>query len=381
MNIAKLASGNFLQLELPDFQKHIYAIGRTGTGKSTLLFNIALDHIMQGHGLTVIDPHGDLVQALADTIPPERTNHVIYLDMADSHSVGFDPLINPHFTRTAFKDIWDDSWGARLDWYLYNGLALIKEKNLTLQYLPRLLYDPRLRKTLTQDIRDEALREFWTQEFPLAGQKYVDDAKGPILNKVGQFLTLPKLRATLLQRSPKLNFARAMFEKRIILVNLAKHIIGAQPASLVGALIVSAIKAAAMAGPRTPHFLVVDEFHTVGTSAFVEILSEARKFNLSLTLAHQFTSQLREEVLAAILGNVGTLVCFRVGITDAELLAPEFHPLQPQALADQFPFNAWLKRNSTLSVEPLLTLPMQPAFTGRAKTVIKESRQSFARSL
>lgn len=386
MRIAKFENDEkFLEFKTEDFEKHIYAIGRTGMGKSTLLYNLTLQLILEGHGLCLLDPHGDLANDILDTIPKHRTNDVIYLDMSDdAQSVGFDPFkISHHHLLTSFKDIWKDiGWGARLEWLLLNTLGVVREKHLTLRDVSRLLYEKQFRQRQIETIEDTSLRDFWHKEYPANTQKYNDEAKAPILNKVGQFMAHPKLRATLLQAHPKLNFARAIFERKIIVVNLNKQHIGNEPASLLGSLIISSIKAAAMQGTRTPFYLIADEFQTFGTSAFAEILSEARKFNLRLILAHQFLTQIDDQkVRDAILGNVSTIIAFQIGILDAKILAPQFDPRPPSALSEQFEHYALLKRNTTLTVDPIKTLPKQPFISGRRSTVIKESRQSYARPI
>lgn len=364
--------------------KHLYVIGRSGSGKSTLLYNLAVSDILAGHGVTVIDPHGDLFESIIDTIPPQRTNDVALLDVTDEYIFPFNPLsertaLAADNLISAFKAIWHHSWGPRLEWFLHRGVSLLMEKNRTLIDLPRLYYDKTFRAKITEHIKDPALRDFWHREYPSYNARYREDAMGPILNKVGQFLANPLVRQMLSHHHPPFTISTALQKSQIFLINLSKGHVGEEPANLLGSLILSNIKTAVMARKNPPMRLYVDEFQSFGTTVFASMLSEARKYNLALTLAHQFTAQIDDEVRSAILGNAGTMFVFRVGVEDARLIAGEFHPLPAHELADQFPFHAWVKRGANLDTIHVRTKPPQPPFSGRADVVRKAARMQFCR--
>lgn len=378
--------------------RHIYIVGRSGSGKSSLMFNLAVNDIEAGRGVVFMDPHGDEAKRLLDTIPTERTEHVCYLDVSDAHyAVGFNPLagIPGHLSAlcaanitSGLKDIWSDSWGPRLEWFLNRALALLAERgDCTLADLPPLFYDKKYRARFTRNIKDRSVRDFWTREFPSYNDRYREDAQGPILNKVGQLLASPKLRAILCQPQPRFDLALAIEKNQIVIVNLAKGLVGDEPANLLGSLFISHLKSIAMAragqteAERTPFRLYVDEFQSFGSLVFAQLLSEARKYGAQLVLAHQFTEQLDKRVRAAILGNAGTLVVFRVGPVDAELLQPEFDPLPATELLDQQPFRAWMKRGLYLRHCLVKTSPPTAAVTGRYDIVCAASRRRFARKL
>ena len=384
-------------LLLPDERRrHLYIVGRSGSGKSTLLYNLALTDMMEGAGLAVIDPHGDLAHDLIDAVPPRRTEQVCYLNAADrEYLVGFNPFSGVAPERralaasgmvSAFKSIWFESWGPRFEWFLYCGLAALLERpDATLYDLPRLYVDDGFRERATANIGDSKVRDFWRVEYPSYNDRYREDAMGPILNKVDQFLASPAVRGIICQRHPKLDLAHAMDNRQILIINLAKGLIGEAPANLLGSLIISHLKHTAMARAdrpvheRSDFHVHVDEFQSFGTDAFEKLLSEARKYGICLTLAHQFTQQLLPSVRAAILGNAGTMIAFRVGIEDAQLLAPEFHPLPPEELSDQFPHHAWIKRGQFLAHFPIETQPQQPIYSGRRAVVVERSRRRFGR--
>lgn len=374
----------FSEIDFPrqQLERHFYISGKSGTGKSTLLLNIALALIRDGQGLCLVDPHGELAEQLLDRIPPPLTDRIIYLDVSDeARAVGFDPLAQPaHHLLSAMKDIWAESWGPRLEWLLFNALALAVEQRLSFSDIPRLFYDRGFREAHTARLRDPALRAFWLREFPAYNARYREEAMGPILNKLGQFLASPAIRRAILQRKPKLDIPRALRERQAIVANLAKGRIGQEPASLLGSLLVSQIAATAFRGAAAPFYLIVDEFQSFGTESFATILSEARKFNLRLVIAHQFAAQLRPSVLQAILGNAGVLAAFRLGARDAEALAPEFHPLAPSAFTDLFPHSCWLKSFEDLEHRRLSTLPAPPSLD-RLETMRARSRRLWSRKV
>lgn len=354
-----------------------------------------MSNICDGEGVAVIDPHGDLACDILNAIPRPRINDVCYLDAGETeYPVGFNPatLIEPNRRAlaaagivAAFKHIWSDSWGPRLEHFLFHGVAaLISRRHATLIDLARLYTDKRFRDRVLESVRDTETRRFWTEEFPGYTRSFQTEAIAPILNKVGQIAASPQLRLILGQVAPKFDLAFAMNRRRILIANLSKGTIGEQAANLLGSLLVCHLQLIGMARgalppqQRMPYFAHIDEAQTFSSDAFASLLSEARKFGLHFTLANQYTDQLSNTVRAAAIGNAGTLAIFRVGSRDAELLAPEFHPMTPAALSEQEPFTAWLRRGvgqNRIFVEDKV-FPTR----GTAGAVREQSRQRFARS-
>ncbi len=382
-----------ISLSRADRERHVYVLGKSGSGKSTLLFNLAMHDIMAGEGVAVVDPHGDLPEALADCIPPRRTNEVCYLDAADTEMpVGFNPLANIPPERhalaaagivSAFRHLWD-SWGPRLEYFLFHGvMALLSSPRATIIDLPRLYTDDRFRARLVARVRDPISARFWREEYPHYDLRYRAEAAGPILNKAGQFAASPALRAIQGQVSPKFDLAFAMDNRRILIANLAKGRVGEQASNLLGSLLVSHLQFVAMGRSalalenRVPFFAHVDELQSFGTDAFASLLSEARKFGAHFCLANQFIEQLTPAVRAAVLGNAGTLLVFRVSGADAHILAPEFDPLAPSALVDQAPYRAWLRRG--IGHEHVDLLPRLYPPGGRLDVIRRQSRRHFGR--
>ena len=388
--------GEPVEFTVDERARHIYTVGKSGSGKSTLLFNLAMLDILAGSGVAVIDPHGDLAEAIVDHMPTHRINEVCYLNVADiDFPVGFNPLAQvPHDRRalaasgmvSAFKHLWGDSWGPRLEHFLYHGLvALLDSPHSTLIDLPRLYTDERFRDRMVRRVRDPITRRFWEHEFAKYDARFRTEAISPILNKAGQFATSPNVRAILGQTSPKFDLSFAMDHRRIVIANLAKGAIGEQAANLLGSLFISHLQLVAMSRgtipehARVPFFVQVDEFQSFGTDAFASLMSESRKYATYFCLAHQFTDQIAPHVRAAILGNAGTIIAFRVGGADAALLAPEFHPMEPNTLAAQLPFKAWLRRAAYGDYHPIICSPRFTLSSGRLPRVIAQSRRNFGR--
>jgi hypothetical protein len=375
-------------------ERHVYIVGKSGSGKSTTLFNLAMHDIVSGQGIAVIDPHGDLAEALADCIPPDRTHSVCYLDAGDAERpVGFNPLAHVVPERhalaasaivSAFKHLWRESWGTRLEHFLFNGIvALLAAPRATLIDLPRVYTDKQFRERLVARIRDPIALRFWIGEYPQYDDRYRAEAAGPILNKVGQLAASPALRAMLGQHTPKFDLSHAMEHRGILIANLAKGRIGEQAANLLGSLLISHLQLVAMGRSaqapesRVPFFAHVDEFQSFGTDAFASLLSEARKFAAHFCLANQYIDQLDASVRAAVLGNAGALLVFRVSGHDAMLLASEFAPLPPSELVDQAPFTAWLRRG--IGHEHVDLLPRLYAPLRRLDLIRDQSRRNFGR--
>ncbi len=408
--IATTAAGHGVALSRDERERHVYIVGKSGSGKTTTLFNLAMHDIYAGEGVAVIDPHGDLAEAVIDALPPSRTHEVCYLNVADMEfPVGFNPLAGIAPERhalaasgivSAFKHLWRDSWGPRLEHFLYNGVAaLLASPQPTLIELPRLYTDERFRERVVARVTDPAVAQFWRQEYPSYDRQFQAEAASPILNKVGQVAASPVLRNILGQTSPKFDLTYAMDNRRILVANmappevpnprvlvanLAKGQIGEQASNLLGSLLVSHLQLVAMSRSelahekRVPFFVHVDEFQNFSTDAFASLLSESRKFATHFCLANQYLEQVNPNVRAAVLGNAGTLMVFRVSSNDAELLAPEFHPLPAPELSEQSPFRAWLRRADAGHRSIYLT-PPRYASRHRRDKVIAQSRRNFAR--
>jgi len=307
--------------------------------------------------------------------------------------VGFNPLAGVPPARhalaaggivSAFRQLWPESWGQRLEHFLFHGvMALLASGEATLIDLPRLYTDDRFRETAVAKITDPSARHFWREEYPSYDNRFRAEATSPILNRIGRFTASPNLRLILGQKSPKFSLAHAMDSRQIFIANLARGRIGEGASNVLGSLIVSHLELLTMARSekparlRVPFFVHVDEFQSFATDAFASLLSEARKFGTHFCLANQYTDRLSPDVRAAILGNAGSLMVFRVGAADGELFAPEFHPLPPHELADQPPFTAWLKRVRG----PQRNVRLSPPATefNRKHIVCAQSRRHFGR--
>lgn len=333
-----------------DHQHHVYIIGKTGSGKTTLLRNMLIQHIAHGHGVGLLDPHGDLAGEILNHIPSWRTDDLIHFDPGDAeYPIGFNPLANVppddrHLVASgivgAFKSIWRDSWGARLEYILYNAIAaLLDSTNVSLLGVNRLLIDAAYRGWVVRQIRDPFVREFWLGEYENYDDRFQREAIAPIQNKVGQFLLSPLIRNILGQVKNKVSIPLAMNRGQVFVANLAKGRLGEDKSNLIGSLLVTQFHLAAMQRvnlpqeDRLPFYLFIDEFQSFSTDSFVSILAEARKYGLCLILSHQYVDQVPLPIRQAVFGNVGTLISFRVGHTDAEALQSEFGE---EFVADQF---------------------------------------------
>jgi hypothetical protein len=320
-----------------DRRQHVYAVGKTGTGKTTLLRNLLLQDIANGHGVGLIDPHGDLASELLDVIPPARSDDLVYFDPSDfDHPIGlnlFEQVApqNRHLIASgivgAFKGIWKDSWGPRLEYLLYASTAALLEcENVSLLGVQRMLVGESYRRWVVRQVRDPLLRAFWQREFAAYDKRFLAEVLAPVQNKVGQLLLAAPLRNILGQIRSGIDVRFMMARGRIFIANQAKGRLGEDKANLLGALLVTQFQLAAMARSDMPEasrcdfYLYVDEFQNFTTESFASILSEARKYRLNLTLSHQYMGQLRPEIRDAVFGNVGTLIAFRVGHADGKIL-------------------------------------------------------------
>jgi len=328
-----------------DRRRHIYAIGKTGVGKSTLFRNMAVQDIYAGRGVAFLDPHGEEIDFLLSIIPEERLKDVVLFDPSDQGMpVALNPLECPDYTQKnlmasgiveVFKKQFGFSWGPRLEYLLnYAVLTLIEVPGTTLLGVTRLLADTNYQKYIVHQINDPIIRDFWENEYKekKGNQRFISEALDPIQNKVGRFLASPTIRNILGQRNSTIKLDKIMDNGKILLVNLAKGKIGEDNANLLGAMIVSRLSFMAMQRvkmreeDRKDFYLYVDEFQNFASDSFANILSEARKYRLNLNITHQYTAQLPEEMQDAVFGNVGTTISFALGAPDAKILSPEYEP-------------------------------------------------------
>lgn len=321
---------------------HLYVIGRTGTGKTTLMRRLAAEDILAGRGVVFIDPHGDAASALAISERTER-KRVRYWNVPDpTQPYGYNPLrrVQPGLVPLAasgllgaMQKLWSDAWGVRMEHMLRNTLyALIEYGEATLPDILRMYTDRSFRTRVTQRLTNPQVRAFWQQEFPKMNPLYRRDAIAPIQNKVGAFLADPRLYRIFTEAPIELSFRRQMDQEEALIVNLARGSLGEDSANLLGALIISTIGVAAMSRAslpereRVPHFLYVDEFQCFTTSAVANMVSDLRKYRVALVLAHQHLHQLEPDMRHAVLANMGTQIAFRIGVEDAMVLEREFAP-------------------------------------------------------
>ena len=321
----------------------MYIIGKTGTGKSTLLETMIHQDLKFGQGLALLDPHGDLVEKILARIPEERKTDLIYFNVPDRREpLGFNPLgrvvgsqraLAASHLLEAFKKLWSEFWGPRTEYILRNILiALLDQPEATLADIPRLLEDQKFRERAAERVANAQVRAFWLREYESYPRTFRVEAVAPIQNKVGAFLANPFLQQILTQARSAFDVRQIMDERKILLVNLAKGKIGEDTAALLGALLVTSIGVAALGragmqeAARQDFFLYLDEFHTFTTLSLATMLSELRKYHVGLILSHQYLHQLDRQVQEAVLGNVGTLISFRLGVSDARILAQEFSP-------------------------------------------------------
>jgi hypothetical protein len=327
-----------------DRRAHTYVIGKTGTGKSSLLEVMIDQDIRAGAGVALLDPHGDLVERVRARIPQVRQGDLIDFDVPNlSRPLGWNPVESvppPKRPLVAsglldvMKKIWADSWGPRMEHILRNSLlTLLDQPEPTLAMLLRLLTDYAFRRQALERVSNPQVREFWLREYEHYPERFQAEIIAPIQNKVGAFLADPVLQKILTTPKSSFDLRQVMDEGKILLVNLAKGRIGSDTGSLLGALLVSAIGLAGLSRAEQPpearrDFVVyLDEFQSFTTLSLASMLSELRKYGVNLVLAHQYLTQLEPQVLDAILGNVGTMIVFRLGLGDAEILAKEFSPV------------------------------------------------------
>ncbi len=332
-----------------DRRRHFYAIGKTGMGKSAMLENMAIQDIQRGEGVGFIDPHGEGAEKLLNFIPEDRVNDVIYFDPSNlERAVGFNVMEkvdqdHRHLVASGlmgvFKKIWPDVWSPRMEYILNNTiLALLDYPNSTLLGINRMMSDAHFRNKVIEKVNDPVVKSFWTKEFASWSQQYATEAVAAIQNKVGQFTSAALVRNIIGQVNSTIDMSDIMNNRKIFIVNLSKGRIGEDNSMLLGALVITKLQLAAMERVNIPEeerkdfYLYIDEFQNFATRSFVTILSEARKYRLNLTLSHQYIGQLDEQdsdghqMRDAIFGNVGSIVTFRIGANDAELIEKEYTP-------------------------------------------------------
>lgn len=392
-------------VKVDDRRRHVYVVGKTGVGKSTLLENMAIADIEAGRGIAFIDPHGESAEKLLDFIPEERLDDVIYFDPSDmEYPIAFNPMeqVGNEFRHLVasgimgvFKKIWVDAWSARMEYILNNTLlALLELPNSTLLGVLRMFAEPPYRKKIVDNLQDPVIKAFWQNEFARYSQKLETEALAAIQNKVGQFVSNPLIRNILGQARSTINMREIMDTGKIFIVNLSKGKMGEDNSALLGAMIISRLQLAAMSRVDIPEdkrrdfYMYVDEFQNFATDSFASILSEARKYRLSLTLAHQYIGQLvtndgNTKVRDAVFGNVGTIITFRVGAADGEFLEKEFMPeFLQNDLVNLAKANIYIKLMiDGVSSKPFSATTLPPhtePLVSYKDIIIKNTRQHYA---
>jgi len=379
---------------------HIYCIGKTGVGKSTLLLNMAISDIQKGKGLCIIDPHGDIATDILNFIPEERIQDVIYFDPANiEHSIAFNPLRSIHIDHhhlvasgliSTFKKIWSESWGPRMEYILrFSLLTLLEYRHATLLDVQPLLTNTYFRNHVLFRIKNPHLLAFWKDEFEKYPTTLKAEAIAPILNKIGLFRASVPLRNVVGQKVSSFTFQDVMDSGKIFIANLSKGKLGEETTALFGSMLITSIQLSALyrtiqkEEQRRPFYLYVDEMHSFITNSFADILAEARKYKLGLFLAHQYIDQVPENIRSAIFGNVGTIIAFRVGNADAEVLEKEFHPVFNKMDFINLPkYSIYLKlmidgaASQPFSAD---TFPLVKPHVSLKDEVIKYSKESFAK--
>ncbi|MBU3968662.1 type IV secretion system DNA-binding domain-containing protein [Patescibacteria group bacterium] len=384
--------------------RHVYVIGKTGTGKSTLLENMAIQDIQNGNGIAFVDPHGKSAELLLDYVPENRINDVLYfapfdLDYPISFNVMEDVGIDKRHLvanglMSAFKKIWIDAWSARMEYILNNILlALLEYPEATLLGVNRMLADREYRKMVVDNVSDVSVKAFWLDEFAKYNDRYMQEAGAAIQNKVGQFISNPLIRNIIGQPHSSFDFREMEDNKKIVIINLSKGKVGEANANLLGGMLITKIYLASMSRAdvsqeelkKLPNFyLHVDEFQSFANESFANILSEARKYKLNLNIAHQYIEQMQDEVKAAVFGNVGTMIVFRIGANDAKELEKEFAPqFTPEDLVNLGFAQVYLKLLiDGISSQPFSARTMPPITAppvSYRERIIENSRKRFAK--
>lgn len=390
-----------------DRRQHIYILGKSGTGKSVLMSNMIMQNILNGEGVCVVDPHGELVEGVLQAIPEHRLKDVVYFNPADTeYHIGFNvlELVDSKYKHLVasglmgiFTKIWANAWSARMEYILNNCiLALLDTPGTTLLGIPRMLVDKDYRQKIINNLKDPVIKAFWIHEYEAWQDKFRNEAIAPIQNKVGQFLSTSVIRNIVGQSKSTINIFDMMNEGKIFLVNVSKGRIGEDNSKLLGGMIITKIQLAAMERVRIPEeerkdfYLYVDEFQNFVTDSFASILSEARKYRLNLTVAHQYTAQLVTKESSAmrdsIFGNVGTMIVFRVGADDADFLEKEFAPeFTPEDIVNLPNYKIYLKLMiDGITSRPFSSKTIAPLVKGGnldiERRVVESSRELYCRT-
>jgi len=387
-------------LRRADRRRHMYVIGKTGTGKSTLLANMAINDLKNNEGMCVIDPHGDLVETLLDYIPAHRINDVVYFDPSDTERTVqinlFEGDNSQHRELIAsgivsvFQKLYAYSWGPRLEYILRNALlTLLKSPQARLSDIVDLLTDSEFRRKVVDSLDDAILKNFWVNEFEKMPDRQRTEAIAPILNKVGQFVSSPIIRDVVNSHKSSFSIEEIMNEGKILLVNLSQGKLGEDNATLLGAMLITKIQLAAMSRvyiaeeTRRDFYLYVDEFQNFATQSFNKILSEARKYRLNLILANQYIAQIPEDVQKAIFGNCGSMISFVMGADDAAAFQKEFGDRYSQddlvSLGKFQIINKITIDNVVSRPFPALTLGLAKSSNGNREKVVRVSRERYAK--
>jgi hypothetical protein len=385
-----------------DRRRHIWVVGKTGTGKSTLIANMVIDDLKKGRGVAVIDPHGDLCETVLDYIPKNRINETIYFNPADrQHPISINPLevttkeeaeLVVSGLMSIFTKVWANVWSARMEYILRNSLLSLTEiEGSTMTDVLRLISESEYRNKVVQKMEDPSLKSFWVNEFNKMPDKLRTEAISPIQNKVGQFVTSPMIRNILSQPKSTISLQQVMDRKMIFLANLSQGRLGEDNAALLGATLITKFQLAAMhrvdipEEKRADFHLYVDEFQNFATDSFIKILSEARKYRLNLMLANQYMAQIPEGVQKAILGNAGSLVSFGVGADDAQIIHKEYAEVFSQNdLVNLANFQIAVKLMiDGHSSRPFLahTLPLPASMNQNRQKVLEVSRQRWGKKI
>lgn len=405
------AKTNYRNREVPfgikadDRRRHMYIIGKTGMGKTTMMENMVIQDIRNGNGVCFIDPHGDSIVKILDFIPPSRINDVVYFNPADlDHPIAFNILESvesryKHLVASGlmgvFTKIWASMWSSRMEYILNNTiLALLDSPGNTMLGIVRMYVDKKYRKRIVDNVKDPMVKAFWIEEFANYAEKYRTEAVAPIQNKVGQFLSSAVIRNIVGQPKSTIDLRDIMDNQKILLLDLSKGKVGEDNSALLGAMIITKLQLAALSRVDVPEterkdfYLYVDEFQNFVTDSFATILSEARKYRLNLTMGHQYIGQLMPDnnpkVRDAVFGNVGTMVVFRVGAADAEYLETEFEPtFTPNDIVNLPKYHVILRLMiNGIASDPFtaVTMPVNDEwFVGNGEKVIKVSRERYAK--
>jgi hypothetical protein len=403
-DISPIAAANFrgrnIAFGMPrtDRGRHLYILGQTGVGKSGLLELLTISDIYSPYGFAVIDPHGDYALSILKRIPAERAKDVIYFNPADvEYPIAFNPMeiVDPKLRTHTVSELIGvlkrmfDSWGPRLEYILrYSLLALLEYPQATMLDITRILTEKQFRKEVLLHVTDPVVRNFWEVEFATWNDKFAAEAVAPVLNKVGAFTANPIVRNIIGQPKSSFNIRHIMDQRKILIVNLSRGLVGEDNAALLGALLVTKIQMASMSRAdipthdRIPFYLYVDEFQNFAADSFATILSEARKYALNLTVANQYIAQVPQEVKDAVFGNVGSMIAFRMGADDARGMQRYFEPkFEEYDLVHMH--NRHVVINMTIAGEKTpafsaVTLDLPPQQADESAQIIQHSRSEFA---